>query len=257
MKTLVVVAGASSGIGRATALRFAREGATVIAIARTRAALEALAAEQPGIEIDAVDASDAAAVDAFGARVLASHGVPDVIVNSAGLGTWKYLEDTTGAEVVGMIGAPYLAAAHVTRVFVGAMVRRGSGVILHVGSPASFQPWPGTPSYTASRWALRGLHESLRLDLAGTGVASCHVVFGEVASSYFKNNPDSHQHIPSIASWIPTSTPEQCAEVLVQTARSPRPEVLSPLMLRVFLWFQWLTPGIFRAVVQHTGRQRR
>lgn len=256
MSRVALVTGASSGIGRATALRFARDGWTVIAVARTRSALEALAAEAAGIEVEALDAGDGAAVEALAARVLAKHGTPDVIVNSAGAGEWKWLEDTTGAELVGMIGAPYLAAAHVTRVFLGGMVARKSGVILHVGSPASYQPWAGSAGYAASRWALRGLHETLRLDLRGTGVRSCHVVFGEVTSSYFANNPNSHEHIPTIAGIIPKSTPEQCAEVLRRVADRPRDEVLSPPMLALLMWLQWLAPGIFRAVVARTGRQR-
>jgi short-subunit dehydrogenase len=254
---LAVISGASSGIGRATALKFAREGWTVVVVARTRAALEALAAEVPGrIIVEACDAGDSAAVEALAARVLAQLGVPDVVVNSAGLGTWKWLEDTTGAELETMLGAPFLAAAHLSRVFVGPMVQRRSGVILHVGSPASLQPWPGSTAYAASRWALRGLHEALRVDLAGTGVQSCHVVFGEVTSSYFSNNPDSHDHIPKIGRIIPVSTPEYCAEVLWKTARRPRPEVYAPAMVWALWWIQWMFPAIFRALVVRTGRRR-
>ena len=254
----MVVTGASSGIGRATALRFARGGCVVVAVARTRSALESLAAEAPAgtIVVESCDASHGADVTALAARVTAAHGVPDVIVNSAGLGSWKYLEDTSPAELLSMLGAPFLAAAHVTGAFLGAMIERGSGVVLHVGSPASFQPWPGSTAYATSRFALRGLHEALRMDLVGTGVSTCHVIFGEVTSSYFDNNPGSHEHIPTVGKLIPKMTPEQCAAVLWQTSLSPRAEVFEPFSLRVFFWFQRWAPGLFRLVVVKTGRVR-
>lgn len=255
---LAIVTGASSGIGRATALRFARGGFVVVAVARTRSALEALAAEaQPGsIVIEACDAGNGDDVSALAARVLGSRGVPDVIVNSAGLGSWKYLEDTTPSELATMMGAPFFAAAHVTGAFLGAMIERGRGVVLHVGSPASVQPWPGATAYTASRFALRGLHESLRVDLVGTGVSSSHVIFGEVTSPYFENNPASYEHIPRIARLVPKMTPEQCAAVLWSTAQHPRAEVFEPFLLRAIFWVQRVAPSLVRALVVKTGRTR-
>ena len=87
----------------------------------------------------------------------------------------------------------------------------------------------GATAYTASRWALRGLHEALRQDLRGTGVTSSLIYFGEVSSEYFEANPDSHEHIPSLGSWIPVSTPERCAEVILGVVRRPRAVVFHPL----------------------------
>ena len=155
-----------------------------------------------------------------------------------------------------MMGAPFLAAANVTAVFLGGMVERGSGVLLHVGSPASFQPWPGAVAYASARFALRGLHEALRVDLEGTGVSTCHVLFGEVTSSYFENNPGSREHIPTVARIIPKMTPEQCAATLWQTALHPRPELFEPFLLRAFFILQRVFPFIVRALVVKTGKKR-
>ena len=257
---LVVVTGASSGIGRATAVRYAKAGWRVVAIARTGAALDELV-KDAGAHVVArvVDAADGAAVVDVCARVVAEFGVPDVVVNSAGLGAWKYLEDTTPKELQQMLGAPFLAAAHVTGAFLSGMIQRRSGRILHVGSPASIQPWPGSTAYATSRWALRGLHEALRMDLHGTGVSTTHVLFGEVTSSYFDNNPGSHEHIPRVARIIPVSTPEQCAETLFRLGSSssaPPAQLFEPLMLRLLFWTRALFPGLFRASVLSTGRKR-
>ena len=209
---IAVITGASSGIGAATALSLARNGWRVVLVARRSDRLAEVAtkiSEDGGEALaEALDAADGAAVDAMAVRVRAAWGAPSLIVNSAGAGVWRFLEETTAREIDSMIGAPYLAAAHTTRAFIGDMIVAGHGRLIHIGSPASVVPWPGATAYTATRWALRGLHEALRQDLRGTGVSTSLAYFGEVSSDYFKANPDSHEHIPSLGSWIPVSTPE-------------------------------------------------
>ncbi|MEL6181097.1 MAG: SDR family NAD(P)-dependent oxidoreductase, partial [Myxococcota bacterium] len=136
------------------------------------------------------------------------------------------------------------------------MLDRDRGLIIHVGSPASIMPWPGATAYICSRWALRGLHEALCMDLAGTGLRSSHVLFGKVSSEYFEANTDSEQHIPTIANIIPVSTPEVCASILQEVIRRPRRDVFYPPMLRAFDLVNHLAPSLVRALVTRTGRQR-
>jgi short-subunit dehydrogenase len=259
-KSLVVVTGASSGIGRATALRFAKKGFRVVAVARGREALEALAregAETKGrIFAEALDAADGEAVLAMASRVLEEHGTPAVLVNSAGAGRWLDIEDTSPTEIAEMMGAPFFAAFHMCHAFVRPMRDAGHGVIVHVGSPASLQPWPGATGYTCSRWALRGLHEALRVDLEGTGVSTCHVIFGEVTSAYFEHNPGAYARIPAIGKMIPKMTPDDCADVLYEVAHAPRAEVIEPFALRAFVATQSVSPAIARTLATRTGRKR-
>lgn len=255
-----VISGASSGIGRATALRLARDGWRVVVCARREAALRELAGEvgAAGGEaiVEPLDASDGDAVLTMAERVLAAHGAPDVIVHCAGAGRWLWIEDTAPAEVRAMIGAPYLAAFHITHAFMAAMLQARRGTILHVNSPAGIMPWAGATGYAASRFALRGLHEALRMDLLGTGVTSCHVVLGEVSSEYFDANPGSKEHIPGIARrWIPRSTPEQCAEILSGVIARPRNLVVYPLMLKLFMWTNLVAPWLVRFLVARTQRR--
>ena len=256
---IAVVTGASSGIGAATARALAREGWWVMLVARRAARLVELAA---AIEMDggmaraeALDASDGAAVMAMGARVLEEWGVPSLVVNSAGAGVWRFLEETSTEEIVEMMGAPYLAAANTCRAFVGEMMAAGRGLFIHVGSPASVMPWPGATAYTASRWALRGLHEALCQDLRGTGVRSTLVYFGEVTSGYFEVNTGSHEHIPKLAAPIPVSTPERCAKVILAVVRRPRRVVFYPFALRCMAWLAAITPGPTRWLIARTGRR--
>jgi short-subunit dehydrogenase len=155
-----------------------------------------------------------------------------------------------------MVQAPYLAAFNMTQVFMRDMLARGSGVIIHVNSPASLFPWPSSVGYAAARWALRGLHQSLRQDLAGTGVSSCHVIFARVDSAYFDHNPGVVEKIPWIAGTIRTLSADECGRIIADLAEKPRPEVLHPLALRLYGWSFRVTPGLVRWLLRLTGAKR-
>ena len=236
---LAVVTGGSSGIGAATAAALAGNGWRVVLVARGRQALHdvrdrLLAAGGTAIA-EVADAADGDAVLAMAGRVLADHGVPDVIVNAAGAGQWRFIEETPPELAGQMMGAPFSAAFNTTHAFMAGMLARGSGVIVHVGSPASFIPWPASTAYSSARWALRGLHESLRQDLRGTGVHSCHVVFGEVTSNYFETNGVGADQFPALGRVMPKLSPRQCAEVIVKTIDRPRPQVIAPPLFKALV----------------------
>ena len=253
------MSGASSGIGAATARALARGGWRVVLVARRAERLEELAAEiaaAGGVaRAEALDASDGPAVMEMAERVRAEWGAPFLVVNSAGAGEWRFLEETSVEEIVEMMGAPYLAAANTCRAFIADMLAAKRGHFIHVGSPASVMPWPGATAYTASRWALRGLHEALCMDLHGTGLRSSLIYLGEVSSEYFEANPGSHEHIPKIGSWIPVSTPERCADVILKVVRRPRQVIFYPFALRFMAWLAAITPGPTRWLIARTGRR--
>ena len=177
---VVLITGASSGIGAATARRFAAAGAQVILVARSADRLATLVDEigDNAIAIP-LDASDAEAVTSLRDTVLSNYGAPDVLIHSAGAGLWKTLPDTTPAEAQIMMNAPYFAAFTVTQAFLPAMLERRKGVIISINSPACYFAWPSSVGYAAARSAIRGFSEALAQDLVGTGVSACHAVFGK------------------------------------------------------------------------------
>ena len=254
---LAVITGASSGIGAATAMRLAAENYKVVMVARNRARLEELAGTigQQAV-VEACDAGDGRQVLDLAERVRNEHGVPDLIVNSAGAGEWKRIEDTSPQEAVTMMKAPYFAAFNLTHAFMDDMLARNRGVIIHVNSPASIVTWPSCIGYAATRWALRGLHEALCDDLYGTGVHSCHVVFGKVSSSYFKHNPDTEEKLPGIARTIRTITPDECADIISRVVSRPRRQVIYPFMLKLYSWNYILFPWVTRWLMRRTGVKR-
>ena len=256
---LALVSGASSGIGAATAKALAGSGWQVVLVARSRPGLEAvqrsIAAAGGAAVVAALDAGDGDEVLALAERLRREFGSPSLVVNGAGFGAWKFLEDTAPEETAAMVAAPYLAASNLSRAFLPDMLERRAGLLIHVGSPASRIPWPAATSYTAMRWALRGLHEALCQDLVGTGVRSCHVVFGEVSSPYFEHNRITRNQLPGVGRLVPVVTPERCAEVILRTVRRPRREVVHPFMLRLFYVMAATAPGPTRWLVAATGRR--
>lgn len=257
MARLALITGASSGIGAEAARALARRGFRVILVARSKDRLAEVAASiGPAASVEPCDAADGSACLAMAERVRSSHGIPDVIINSAGVGQWKRIEDTTPAEAVEMISAPYLAAFNVTHAFMKDMLQRRSGILIHVNSPACFLSWPAALGYTASRCALRGLHEALCQDLHDTGVRSCHVVFGKVDSEYFEHNPGVEAHVPSIARTIRTLAPAECGRLLADVAERPRRQGVYPFMLRFYYWSYLVAPWLSQWLMRVTGARR-
>lgn len=258
---VAVVTGASGGIGEATAKALARAGYTVALIARRAEALETIREHIQSAgghaHVYPCDASDAEAVGSTCGAIINDHGLPEILVNNAGVGRWLSVCETESHEAVEMMAVPYFAAFYFTRALLPAMLERGSGHLLHVTSPAGFVPIPGAAGYSAARWAMRGFHESLWAELRGSGVSSTLVVPAKVDTPYFENNPGAEARIPSIAKLMGTRTPEEVAQGIVRALRRRPKVVLMPFMLRAFMWMQRLLPGAVDWLVACTGWKRR
>lgn len=253
----MLVTGASSGIGAATARALAREGARVILVARGAEALERVAQEirRAGGEAHAIpaDLGSWEPVSAAADRVLADVGVPDAIVNNAGAGRFLFVDETDPQEAVQMMAVPYFAAFYVTRAFVEAMLERGSGTILQVNSAVSALSWPGAIGYAAARYALRGFTAALRQDLKGTGVHVSSVTMAEVSSDYFTNNPGARDRIPRISRLVGTVTPEHAADTIVGALRRDARDVHAPWRWRVLRALVAVLPRPFEWLMWRTG----
>jgi short-subunit dehydrogenase len=256
----ILITGASYGIGAALARAAARAGGQVVLLARTRDALDQVAAEVRAgggqAHVYPVDLADPAAVERAAQAIQAQVGAPDILVNNAGIGRWLFLEETDPAEAQAMMAAPYFAAFYVTRAFLPAMLRRGSGQIVNVNSPASLVAWPGATAYTAARWALRGFTEALRADLRGTGLRVTAVIPGKVSSTYFTHNPGTEERAPRIAKLLGTITPEQAAAEMLRGIEGDRRQIVLPGRYRLLYAIHRVWPGLVRWRAAATGARR-
>ena len=257
---LVVVSGASAGIGEATAREAARRGARVVALARRRDRLDALvdeiAAAGGRATARAVDLGDPAAVSATAAAILAEEGTPGVVVNSAGAGRWQFIDETGHEDVRAQMEAPFFAAFHLTRELVPAMIGRGRGMVVNVNSPVSHAPWPGAIGYASARWAFRGFSRALRQDLRGTGVRVCEMQVGETESDYFAANPGARERIPRLNRLVGALTPERVAAAIADAVEGDRREVRIPPTLRAFMALAAVAPRPVEWLLWRTGARR-
>jgi len=185
------ITGASAGIGAATARGLAAHGARVVLTARRLERLEALAAELPDAVACAVDVRDAAAVQA----AVHEHA-PDIVVANAGLafGSGKLPEgDPDDWSVV--IDTNIKGVLHVARAALPALIERGKGDLVLLGSVAGRQVYPGGNVYNATKFAVKAIYEALRLDCAGSGVRFTTVDPGMVETEFslvrFKGDRDA------------------------------------------------------------------
>lgn len=254
----VLITGASSGIGAATARSLADAGAAqVLLIARSVERLNAVAAEieAKGVKtrVYAVDLSKAEAASGVAATILAEVGAPDLLVNCAGIGLWKFLEDATAQEIYDETATPYLAAAWLISAFLPAMRQRNSGFVVNVSSAGSRLVWPGATAYIGARWAMRGLTEALRCDLRGTQVKVTLYESGVVKTPAWDLAPGSRDNVPKIGAIIPELSCEQAAAIIVAGVRADSRLNVAPLMLKLIYMCNAVAPWAVRASMNLTG----
>jgi len=224
----VLITGASSGIGRATALAFAREGARVAICARREDRLRQIEGElsQAGakeVRTFVLDVRNRAAVEAALAGLPEEWKAIDVLVNNAGLSrglTKVYEDDPENWEE--MIDTNIKGLLYVTRAIVPGMVERGRGHIINMGSTAGYITYANGAVYCATKAAEKSISEGLKIDLMGTAVRVTSIDPGMVESEFseirFRGDKERaakvYQHITPLQ-------PEDIADAIVWVASRP------------------------------------
>ncbi|MGK0619736.1 SDR family NAD(P)-dependent oxidoreductase [Meiothermus cerbereus] len=259
---LCVVSGASSGIGKATALELAARGARVVLVARRAEVLLELSSQiqAGGGQAWAFPADLSKPQEAFrlGEQVLGELGTPDILIHSAGAGEWRFLDETPIEDLQRLMDTPYFTAAYLTRVFLPAMLKRNQGFILSVCSPASRLVWPGATGYVAARWALHGLTEALRADLHHSHLKVCAFFSGKISDSeYFIRNTHTENRIPRVGRLIPEITSRQAALGIARAIELEARIMFVPWQLYAFdLLARWF-PRIAEHLAWNTGARRK
>lgn len=224
----VLITGASSGIGRATALAFAREGARVAVCARREDRLKELEAElgnagAPAALTFALDVTRRASVDQTFASLSAEWSAIDVLVNNAGLsrGLAKVFEDDP-QNWEEMIDTNIKGLLYVTRAVVPGMVERGRGHVINMGSTAGYITYANGAVYCATKAAEKSISEGLKIDLMGTAVRVTSVDPGMVETEFsevrFRGDTE---RAAKVYQNITPLQPEDIADTIVWAASRP------------------------------------
>jgi NAD(P)-dependent dehydrogenase (short-subunit alcohol dehydrogenase family) len=258
----VVITGASSGVGRACARAFAREGARIALIARNRDALAAACQEVRDVGSEALalplDVADASAVDEAAGFVVQHFGAIDVWINCAMVTVFAPVADMTADEYRRVTEVTYLGYVYGTMAALRHMRQRNSGTIIQIGSALTFRSIPLQSAYCAAKAAIRGFTDSLRSELCHDGsnirVSMLHLPAVNTPQFVVQRNklPRQAQPVP------PIYTPELIAEAVVWAAdHAPRDLVIGGSTLKAILG-QMIAPGLldrYLASTAYKGQQ--
>lgn len=253
-KPVVVITGASSGIGRATALRFASRHARLVLAARSTDALNAVVKEcrKRGAKAVAVptDVTDPEAVQALAARAVDEFGRLDVWINNAAVSVFGRVTDVPLRDFQRVLDVNISGYVHGVRAALPQLRKQGTGVIINVASVVGEIAQPYTAAYSMSKAAVRALGVSVRSELrldGMTGIKVCTVMPSTIDTPFFQHaaNYTGRQ----VVALPPVYAPQRVARTIVKVARNPRRETVAGPGGRWMALQHKITPGAVEAAM--------
>lgn len=252
---VVWITGASSGIGEACALAFAREGARLVLSSRRPAELERVRRRCPRPDDHMVFPLDLARTDMFAAavaEVLARVGRVDVLVNNAGVSQRAFVLDATEEVERAIMEVDYFGPVALTKAVLPAMRARREGHVVVVSSVMGYLGTPGRSTYAAAKHALHGYFDSLRAEVWSDNIKVTLVCPGYVKTAVSANalGPRGEKHAQTDATHQAGIAPEKCAAALLRGVARNREEVYVGGWEVAGIYVKRLAPWLLSRVVR-------
>jgi len=246
---VVLITGASSGIGKKTAIQFAKKGSNIILVARRKQKLDEIANDLKKFNISTLvcecDVSDKSQVEKTAKLVLEKYESIDILINNAGFAIYGSVSDLTTEEIESQMATNYFGMIYCIKNFLPSMLKKKSGHIVNVASVAASFGLPGIASYCASKFAMLGFSEGLKHELKGTGVGITIVSPIMVRTNFFDH--PSFQHMPK---YSPTSLSDKTvAKAILRASNSPRLEIIVPSVVRGAVWMKNTFPYLINPIL--------
>lgn len=256
---VVIILGASSGLGRQTALDLADRGATVVVASRNKPALVELAAELErrgarAAEAIATDIADTEAVEHLIARTVERFGRIDTLMVMPGLAIYAPIERTTIAEFERMIDVLLLGYVRAARAVLRVFRHQGYGTLINVGSALGKGAVPLQGAYTAAKHGVVGFTRTLQMELHGSGIDVCLALPGSMAT------PLQPVHARSKMGRVPRAVepvfhPARVSKKLIRCAERPRATIKPDPQSKVLIPLGYVAGGLLNRFLARTGER--
>jgi short-subunit dehydrogenase len=247
---IALVTGASSGIGRALSPLLAELGATLALAGRDQHALAEIAGRTGGEPLMA-DGAEPGGAERLAELVLERWGRVDLLVNNAGAGWAGDLAAMPPETADRPIAINLAAPVRLTRLLLPGMLERGGGHLVYVTSIAGATGVAREAVYAATKAGLATFADSLREEVAGTGISVSVVVPGVVDTPFFERRGSAYDR-----SWPPPIPADRVAHALLRAIRSDRAEVFAPAWIRLPARLKGAVPGVYRRLALRFGQAR-
>ena len=246
---VVLITGASSGIGRESAIEFAKLGANIILVSRTKKNLEQVADELKKFNVTTVvcqcDVSKKDQVKEMSKIVLEKFDSVDILVNNAGFAIYGSVHDLSIDDIESQMETNYFGMVYCIKYFLPSMLNKKSGHIVNVASVAASFGLPGIASYCASKFAMLGFSEGLKHELKNSGVGITVVSPIMVRTNFFE-----HPSFEKMPKFSPTSlSSKTVAKAILKAANSPRLEIIVPSLVRGAVWIKNTFPYFINPIL--------
>ena len=236
----VVITGASSGIGRATALEMARRGANVVLAARRADRLDEVAVQCRALGVRAVSVPADVTRPEDCRRLIEAAGEIDVLVNNAGFAIWSAITEADPGDLRDMMDTNYFGTVHCTQAALPRMLERGRGTIVNVASIAGLMGVARMGGYCATKFAVVGFSEALRDELIGHGVKVALVCPGTTETEFFVKAEKGK--MPGASRLMPAVKPERVARAVCDAAEDGRYRRILPLLAATYMRMKEVFP---------------
>ena len=254
---VVLITGASSGIGKQTAIEFAKLGSSIILVARRKNKLEQVENELKQFNVNtlvcACDVSKKDQVEELSKIVLQKFNSIDILVNNAGFAIYGSVLDLSIEEIESQMETNYFGMIYCTKNFLPLMLKKKSGHIVNVASVGASFSVPGVSSYCATKFAMLGFSEGLKHELYGTGVGLTVVSPIMVRTPLFEH--PSFTNFSKFSTGVSLSS-ETVAKTIIKASNSSRLEIVVPSVARAAIWFKQTFPFLINPIIGRIFRKQ-